>query len=366
MKTEQKKNSSRMLLLDLFRVFAASYVMLYHYCFSSLNPNDRTALVFPEFSGFFQYGFMGVDFFFVISGFVICMSAEKGGIEKFVTSRLLRLYPAYITCVVLSSFVAVLFSVKQVSLLQFLVNLTMFQEFLGVSHVDGVYWTLSFELVFYFWVGLAILFGAIRKIELLLVPFLLVSFWAALVSEPKYVKALFISPWAHYFAAGVFFYKARQCGFTSLRIFALLLCLVISLLNANEMALRMSVYHGVGFSFFPMALHVLVIYFVMCLAALGSFDGVKQAWFRVAGSLTFPLYLLHGLIGNVILSFFSDESKFVGLVVTILLIYLLSYFVCQKIEPIVISKCRRHIELGVNFVFNWVSRLSMMRSGNMK
>lgn len=341
---ENSGSSSRMLLLDLFRLFAASYVMFYHYCFSSNNSNDNTPLQFPDLSPIFQYGFMGVDFFFVISGFVICMSAERGGIDKFISSRVLRLYPAYIVCVCLSAIFAVLFSVKDISVVQFLVNLTMLQEFLGVSHIDGVYWILSFELVFYFWIGVIIIFKAMDRVEFLILPFLVISFFSAFLAEPKIFKAAFISPWFHYFAAGIFFYRARQYGFSGFRVLSILFCLVISLARASELSVSMSDYHGVQFSFFAMAVHVLIIYFVMFLASLGCFDSVSQQWFRAAGALTFPLYLLHGVIGNVILAHFSESNRVLALFITVTIIMAMSYIVSRYLEPKIIGRIKPFVD----------------------
>jgi peptidoglycan/LPS O-acetylase OafA/YrhL len=39
--------------------------------------------------------------------------------------------------------------VQSYTLSQYLLNLTMLQEILGVPHIDGVYWSLTVELVFY-------------------------------------------------------------------------------------------------------------------------------------------------------------------------------------------------------------------------
>jgi peptidoglycan/LPS O-acetylase OafA/YrhL len=331
--------------------------MLYHYCFQSNSPFDNTALSYPELSGFVQYGFMGVDFFFVISGFVICMSAEKGDLNKFIVSRLLRLYPAYVVCVIFTALVAVCFSAKSVSFFQFLINITMFQEFLRVPHIDAVYWTLSFELVFYFWIGVAIFTGLIKKIELLVIPFVIVSFAATLWAEPVLVKALFISPWAHYFVAGVIFYKLYKEGWSTYRFMALLICYGVSALNVLELARNMTAYHSVDFSAKVMFSQVTIIYLVMFLAALGAYDNIKVRWFRAAGAITFPLYLLHGLIGNVILSQFSDLSRWFGLLVTIMIVITLSIAVSQYIEPLIVSRIRQPLHA----VANEISRRFLLR-----
>lgn len=42
-----------------------------------------------------RYGWLGVEFFFVISGFVICMSCWGRTPAQFTVSRIARLFPAY-------------------------------------------------------------------------------------------------------------------------------------------------------------------------------------------------------------------------------------------------------------------------------
>ena len=100
---------------------------------------------FDALSPFARYGFLGVHLFFMISGFVVSMSAEGRSAREFFTSRVVRLYPAY--------WAAGLLTVAAVTLLgadhlkptfdQWLVNLTMMQQFFDVRDLEGVYWSLT-------------------------------------------------------------------------------------------------------------------------------------------------------------------------------------------------------------------------------
>src|SRR3954467_13086305 len=81
--------------LDLLRFTAAAGVVLFH---ATDWPAHATALTHAS-----TFGFMGVPLFFMISGFVILMTAQnRSGIE-FVNSRIARLYPSYWICVLLSA-----------------------------------------------------------------------------------------------------------------------------------------------------------------------------------------------------------------------------------------------------------------------
>ncbi|THE07586.1 acyltransferase [Microbacterium oleivorans] len=117
-----------------------------------------TIETFPFVSQFSAYGFMGVQLFFLISGFVILMSVEGRSVGEFVAARISRLFPAYWAAVILTAilieFIAGDQLGKSVTLVQVLTNLTMLQQWTGVPHVDGVYWTLAVELLFYLLIGI--------------------------------------------------------------------------------------------------------------------------------------------------------------------------------------------------------------------
>lgn len=107
--------------------------------------------MFPTAFPFAAYGWLGVELFFLISGFVICMSCWGRSVGDFFTSRVTRLYPAYWFAVLATTAVLLLIPGGQKPLPwpDVLTNLTMLQEPLGVRMVDGVYWTLFAELRFY-------------------------------------------------------------------------------------------------------------------------------------------------------------------------------------------------------------------------
>ncbi|MFD6812242.1 acyltransferase family protein, partial [Streptomyces anthocyanicus] len=90
------RKRGRLYVLDGLRLGAALMVVAFHYTALGAEAWDRPAwTVFPEVSRFTSYGYLGVQLFFVISGFVICMSAWGRPLKAFFVSRVIRLYPAY-------------------------------------------------------------------------------------------------------------------------------------------------------------------------------------------------------------------------------------------------------------------------------
>src|SRR5690606_29573201 len=108
-------------------------------------------------------GILGVELFFVISGFVILMTVWGRGLGAFARSRLVRLYPAYWLSLIA---VAALYGLTGVKALDpklstggYLVNATMLQRLFKVGDASGVYWSLWAELRFYFLITILVVAG---------------------------------------------------------------------------------------------------------------------------------------------------------------------------------------------------------------
>lgn len=90
---------------------------------------EPAATVFPGASACAAYGWLGVEIFFVVSGFVICMSAWGRGVGEFAASRISRLFPAYWAAVLFTA--GVLFAWPEVrgvkAFSDVVVNLSMLQ-----------------------------------------------------------------------------------------------------------------------------------------------------------------------------------------------------------------------------------------------
>src|SRR5881394_93905 len=90
--------SNRLYEVDLLRFFAAMSVLLFHYCFRGYAADGMSVMPYPTLAPVAKYGYLGVDLFFMISGFVILMSVSSGSLRDFFVSRVVRLYPAFWVC----------------------------------------------------------------------------------------------------------------------------------------------------------------------------------------------------------------------------------------------------------------------------
>ncbi len=109
-------------------------------------------------------GLVGVILFFLISGYVIVWSLEGLGerpVRNFLIRRAFRLYPAYWISVVFATVLG--YALEPITKGQFIVNLTMFQEAFGVADIDGVYWTLFLEWIFYIIITVLLAFKVARR-----------------------------------------------------------------------------------------------------------------------------------------------------------------------------------------------------------
>ncbi|WP_368735457.1 acyltransferase family protein, partial [Klebsiella aerogenes] len=87
------------------------------------------------------FGWVGVEIFFVISGFVIANSATKSSPAEFLLGRALRLYPAVWVCATATLLVLVLLGHRPVSdfIVPYIHAMTLVPKGVIGEWLDGVY-----------------------------------------------------------------------------------------------------------------------------------------------------------------------------------------------------------------------------------
>src|SRR3954470_17813023 len=134
--------------LDGLRFVAAAAVVVYHLTARQSTVWDgQQRDLLGDTGRWTSLGSLGPELFFVISGFVLALSALGRPAVHVIASRVARLYPAYWVGVLATGGLLLFLwpAGKHVTAGQILVNLTMLQSLFGVDQVDGVYWTLWTE-----------------------------------------------------------------------------------------------------------------------------------------------------------------------------------------------------------------------------
>ncbi|MGP3927467.1 acyltransferase family protein [Streptomyces sp. 8N616] len=295
----------RLRALDGLRLIAALMVAFYHFGGRDGEIGDAWGtspnVQFPTASQVFAYGCLGVQVFFVISGFVICMSGWGRPLRSFFASRVSRLFPAYWAAIIL---VTAVFAVPwvaydAVSPSDALVNLTMLQQPLGVDRVLGVCWTLWAELRFYALFALfVILPGATRqRIVLFCAVWTLGAAVADAANEPL-LDVVLMPEYAPFFIGGIGLYLVHRDrrDTTAWGIVA-----AGWLIGQHYAVSRL--WHPPNPDFFSYRpsygiVAVVTMGFVAVGAiALGYLRWANWRWLTVAGALTYPFYLVHEHLG---------------------------------------------------------------------
>src|SRR3712207_7907762 len=140
MTTTATGTGRRLGLLDVLRLLAALSVVAFHYLARTSPAWDGAPPAEFGIAGQLAiYGRMGVPLFFVISGFVVLMTAWGRTVPEFAASRIGRLFPAYWVAVVVSAVIVLVlwpekpgFFGHEISRGGALLNLTMLQGAFGV------------------------------------------------------------------------------------------------------------------------------------------------------------------------------------------------------------------------------------------
>lgn len=351
--------------LDLLRFFAACIVMIFHLAFWSWAfPAGQAALAshgvadFHDWTTLVPFGWAGVQIFFVISGFVIVVSAEHSNPYKFFVSRFTRLVPAVWICATITLLAWLLVDVGTRPLSLFAMYVRSVAFFPTGAWIDSVYWTLGVEICFYALVFVLLTLHRQHWIRPIMCGVGLVStlFWIGftlaaqdrgsvafeLFSEVQWSRLAQLTLLQHgvFFALGVLLWsclvkKPARSHCAWLLLFLLGGCLQI----AGENLLKLE---KTGFAFSPL---------VPCAIWLGA---MLFFWFAVTGNarvqqlplwilqllrrlglMTYPLYLLHNVTGAALMGAFVvwGASTAAALGAAVAIVMALSWWISKSLEP---------------------------------
>lgn len=332
--------TGRIPFIDGLRILAALSVMSTH--FIHVDPRlwgGTRADAFTSAQNIATYGRFGVDLFFVISGFVICMSGWGRTVGEFAVARFVRLYPTYWIAVLASAsammVVPKLFGTMRIS--DILTNLTLFQAPLGVPDVDGVYWTLRCEMQFYLLFAFVVWRGlSYRRVVLFCVFGLIASTMATSADLPLAITI--IDPlYLPYFIGGIAFYLIYRFGPNIqlwLLVFGSWLLVQHGLLLPKGGRFDYSSWHPSQLTLVGL---MTLIYVLIGAVALHWTERIRWRWLKPAGAMTYPLYLLHIGLGFPLMYVLSHGpmhhvSVWIILLLTMATMLTIAYIVQRWIE----------------------------------
>jgi peptidoglycan/LPS O-acetylase OafA/YrhL len=300
--------TSRIEFLDALRGAAILLVVLFHaYArWSDVVPYGDRFSRFPIFS----YGWLGVELFFMISGFVIFLTLDKcGSFLEFITRRWLRLFPAMLVCSLFIWFTAPFMPERPSGLPtadQLIPGLTFINAVwlndlgLHTRPLEGAFWSLFVEAQFYLIVGLCYFFlgGRRAALSVLILMFafavtasIVQDHFGALAGTKPFRLLAFLSErldarYYCWFAIGAFSYIYYTRRSPEALIFAVLIASV-AVAYQNELMT------GLHTTKVKLSTALVILLFALPVVSGTARSILKRREFLFIGYLSYPLYLLH-------------------------------------------------------------------------
>ena len=331
----------RFAAVDLLRILAAAAVVVFHHLY--YYPNHAASFARGLQAGA-SYGYLGVQLFFMISGYVITQSAMGRTRGQFAFARFVRLWPAFVICLGMTT-AAQHLTAHAPDTRVVLGNLTMLPRLFGIPYVDHVYWSLMYEIFFYGAVAMLLVGSGdfFQRLRVFTAVWLVLGFGGLAVEVPKLH--------APYFAVGISVFLVRNAGNTigdhALLAVSLAIAFVFTVIQG----------YGMGDAAFSAAPSTLSAEFenrirpqpwlsgVIVMAGAGALyastivkTGPRLSRVALAlGGISYPLYLLHGSFGSILIDLAPTDT----IPLSILLVMSAITAICYGVWRIELPICRR-------------------------
>ena len=277
------------------RAVAAILVVLYHVG-TTAEAYNRESI----FSLLFNYGKYGVDFFFVISGFIIFNAhfediGVKGRSIIYIKKRFFRIYPIYFIILTIKVLIFLCLSIQipenQSSFGYFLSSYLLLPiqnqyPFLSVA------WTLSFELTFYTFFLLAMKMQRRTFFLLTLGWMFLIIFYNINNLKYNFVLNHLLNSYNIEFIIGVFaslIYREKKFLNTGLKLFIIIILLFLFIDKTDNDLLKRVVLGGfLGFI-------VLVSAYFSKITKISHSNFIDKT-LQLIGNASYSIYLIHTLV----------------------------------------------------------------------
>jgi peptidoglycan/LPS O-acetylase OafA/YrhL len=352
--------------LDGIRFFSAFAVVVFHLGFyvwaseySSISIIFAGAAKFEALTPVAWMGWIGVQIFFVISGFVIANSANGATPFAFLRSRLIRLWPAAWICATLTLIVRLMAGESFLPVLdiEYIRSLVLWPR---GTWIDGAYWSLAVEIGFYALVFCLLLTANFRRLSLMAWGLTLVSGAYLAVAMMKQLSLATPGGWfdalagyaeliplrhGAYFAIGIWLWMLSNKSLPRTAWVGLGLAFVFGILEIEMRAMELQSFEATIAANQPLVAPVIVWLIavgviVACTRRPEVFAPRTEAGrnrLKLAGKVTYPLYLVHGAAGATVMRWLiiSGLPPYLALAASIALVLGIATLVAVYAEPIV-------------------------------
>lgn len=290
------KPRQRLVVLDSLRFIAAAAVLVQHAV-------EQQGAIGQRIVGLLSPGVFGVVLFFLISGFVIPLSAGRNfDPRSFAIRRVLRIFPLVLAAFAIVALLSratdwpALDVARTATVREWIANLALVQDYVGARPIHGVTWTLSLELIWYAMFAIMLWWRGKQFAEPLLVAFpvmLLASAAASLaihhripLARPGMVYAAVLGCRVYALQAGDI--GGRKLGFEAATF--MIVMLICNLVSFGHFAHPTITAPQAVIPWLLAPAFFLLVVAVPTIRGSRLFDNRLLPWL---GAMSFSIYLLH-------------------------------------------------------------------------
>lgn len=345
--------------IQFLRFIASLLVLITH---STFYTHER----FNDSMPVFKAGSIGVDIFFIISGFVILLSSITKSSEfrtgaDFTIKRLTRIVPMYwiatsvkVVALILSPAIVLHanFDPSRIALSYFFLPSVSpdgrWEPILGVG------WTLIFEMFFYFIFALA-LFA--KKNPVVISSFVIIIFSAisTMRTDNWPVATMYFDRIMLYFVIGMFSYIIMMtCSKGTLKAITLTLIATSAVFISRKIFNNEIIIERLSFETFTFV----VTFFFIIVQCESFFVGKVSKFFTLLGNASYSTYLFHPLLAPIVPVVFKKTSSIYGVSVsplfvvisTVIFALLATVIIHLLIEKPITNKIKNTLQKKKEFI----------------
>jgi len=316
--------------IDALRVVGAASVISFHYFSNGISNGSVTSIGLTPFSEIAKYGYLGVQLFFVVSGYLILMSTNRSAWE-FAKGRVKRIYPLYWMAIILITAITYLptLSKNQPDFLQILASITMFPTAFDQGWIDGAHWFMLIEIQFYLLIFVLLKLRAGKHLPTIFPIWAIVILIWYVFDLNRFNIWYLYGPFS-FICGGAIIYSIKQSGWNLLRVVGLIAAITGGLYSRLGSLDYLSEIRNTQYSATVVTVIVLIIFGLLLLTLLPKISNMHIPGAVFLGAITYPLFLIHGRMGYMALErFATEQNKYLVYSLLIILAISIAYLMLQ-------------------------------------